>query len=691
MRGLVRFSGLLLGGLLLCACPAAGQSNIEVGGIGFFKDRALDQRLAFLHDVGAKEEVRLDSAILEDSAFLLLEQVRRDGFLRPEIEGVFEVGEEERREVWTHPYALQLEAGFEADHARFEINPGVLYYYESVEVSGIDIIPGDRLEQFFIPGGALINRKAHRIFTPSNFNRRLGRILSVLEERGYRSARETGRDVERDPETGAVRARVGIEPGPRHEVGEVTTVILDGDREVDRRKRDAAGEVLTPDWEREARRSVRNEFYHKGYPDVRVDFATETVEDGEAIRVRDVVITVRRGEKVRLTGVRFEGDPETRRTTLRRKVRIGEGEPLNRLEADAARRKLMGSGIYRNVGMRLEPGEGEEREVVYTLEPNERKTFGVLFGWGSFELARVGFRWRHRNPFGRTHNYSIRAKQSFRATRLNGDYTIPQVFGTSASAFFELDYDVREELNFDRESRGASIGTRFPLGSVHMRMEYKLSREITERRSGAESGSDEEATVAGIIVGASIDRRDDFLMPTSGYNLYARWKLANGMIGSGVDFQKFELGGSYHKPLTDSLIAHSGLRFGTILSGSTGDIPFNERFFPGGENSVRGFEDGAAAPLDAAGDEIGAETFVVGNLELEQRIVSDFSLVGFLDGVSFGRDGFLGGEGDTLFSAGAGLRYRSPIGPVRLEYGHNLNPRSEDPDGQVHFSIGFPF
>ena len=79
------------------------------------------------------------------------------------------------------------------------------------------------------------------------------------------------------------------------------------------------------------------------------------------------------------------------------------------------------------------------------------------------------------------------------------------------------------------------------------------------------------------------------------------------------------------------------------------------------------------------------------NLELEQRIFSKFSTVLFFDSVLNVRDGFFGAEAQQLNSVGIGLRYQTVVGPLRLEYGHNLSPRSSDSNGALHFSVGFPF
>jgi outer membrane translocation and assembly module TamA len=88
---------------------------------------------------------------------------------------------------------------------------------------------------------------------------------------------------------------------------------------------------------------------------------------------------------------------------------------------------------------------------------------------------------------------------------------------------------------------------------------------------------------------------------------------------------------------------------------------------------------------------VGAETYTLGTVEFEQSLTPRWSLVFFSDNLGVARDLQDYPGRDVLFSVGAGLRWRTLIGPVRLEYGHNLNPRDGDPSGTLHFSFGFPF
>jgi outer membrane protein assembly complex protein YaeT len=684
---------------LLAAIPLHGQSNLKVRGLGFLKDRNLQSRLAFLHDVEPKKAAKLDAALLEDSAFLLLEQMKRRGYEQPVIEGRFRVGETIESFQWENPYAIQLDVDFRADHAEFIIEPGVLSYYSSVTVEGIEEIVAletKKVERFFIPGGVLFSGKQSRIFTMENLDRRVGRLLRALDDLGYRAARVVDQQVDADESSGAVAVRLVVEPGRLHKVGEVTVEIDREGRADAREVRLPENVILTRDWEQAQRVELRNAAYRAGYPDARL--FSEVVSDVEAegnVMRRNLRFRVEYGEKVQLAGVEFRGDPDTERSVLKRQAKLKSGEVLDLIGVNAAQRKLMGLGIFQEVGLRFEPANGERRTAVYELTPSQRKELQLRAGWGSYEQARLGFRWEHRNPWGRAHRYEVEVKQSLKSTLGDVTYSVPQIFGTDLSAYLNADYSSREELSFDRTARSVAAGTslQFAESGLRLSTEYRLSKETADRDNTSVFQSQENATVASVILRAAIDRRNDFLAPSSGYSLFASFKVASELLGGNVDFQKLEFGGSYHFAISESTLVHIGLRGGTIVSSADAatNIPFNERFFLGGENSVRGYVEGGAAPLDANRDEIGAESYILGNLEIEQRLFRQFSLVAFVDGVANSPSGTLGSDSEGLYSAGMGLRYTTPVGPLRLEYGHNLNPRDSDPDGTLHFSIGFPF
>jgi outer membrane protein assembly factor BamA len=150
---------------------------------------------------------------------------------------------------------------------------------------------------------------------------------------------------------------------------------------------------------------------------------------------------------------------------------------------------------------------------------------------------------------------------------------------------------------------------------------------------------------------------------------------------------------SWHHPLGGGRTLSLGLSQGVVIpNGSNNEnLPFNRRFFPGGENSIRGYTEGRASPRNDRGDIVGAETFTLGTVEFEQALTPKWAVVLFSDSLGMAKR-ISNYPWDTgLFSIGTGIRWKTVVGPIRLEYGYNLNPRPGDPSGALQFSLGFPF
>jgi outer membrane protein insertion porin family len=334
--------------------------------------------------------------------------------------------------------------------------------------------------------------------------------------------------------------------------------------------------------------------------------------------------------------------------------------------------------------------------VRYDLKEGKRIEISPLAGFGSYDLLRVGVELDQYNLWGLAHNSQIKLVQSFKSSSGDYTYTIPELVGEDVDVFATANGLRREEISFTRVEYGGGVGARRYFHEVatdvSLRYNYGILQATEQSANFVEEGA-QSPTVGEVILDVRHDRRDDRLYPRRGYQLLADVEVATDNLGGDANFQHVELGGSYHITLNDSEWIHLGLRHGFVAtSGSTSNnLPFTRRFFPGGQDSVRGYREGEASPRNEQGKIVGAEAYTSCNMEFEQGITPKWSVVGFLDGVEMAErlDHY---PGDTqLFSAGGGLRWRTIIGPVRVEYGYNLNPRPRDPMGTLQFSLGFPF
>jgi len=190
----------------------------------------------------------------------------------------------------------------------------------------------------------------------------------------------------------------------------------------------------------------------------------------------------------------------------------------------------------------------------------------------------------------------------------------------------------------------------------------------------------------------SWDRRDSALNPHTGTFSTALIELNGGPLAGDFDFVKTELGTALFVPATEHTTIALGVRFGWIEPfANTDHVPLSEKFLTGGASTIRGFARNEVGPQDAEGNFIGGDALFILNAEYRFPIYKQLRAAVFYDrGNVWPTISDLALD-DMRDSAGAGLRYISPVGAVRLDYGYVLDRREDEDPWQIHFGVGFAF
>lgn len=688
---------LLLAGLSLPAAEPAADAEpaeIKVRGFGLLGNRQLLRVIRQLLPEETPPE--LESNFIHDSLLLMRSRLLNEGYLNATVRARVELadGGEEILE-FDREAEILVPREWVATGLRFEVDRGELFYYESLEINGLSALDPKMARGYFHRTEILLKLRSDRRFSPGGFRTSIANLEQELANRGYRNARIEG-DARIDHETGAVNATVTVTEGALHQAREVHVTVRDA---ADGPVADAfTNRFNTPYsqlWSQDLGLELSREQFALGYPDARARL-TPGFEPGPQPGVSNVIVSadVIRGPYVELGEVRFVGKGKTRESLLRRKVSL-TGPALNRLEVDASRERLARLGVFKNIDVDLVANTNAPgvRDVEFTLTEGRRIDVSLLAGYGSYDQVFGGIEMNQYNLWGRAHNAHMRLVQSIKSTYADYTYTIPDFLVRDLSVFTAIDGLRREELTFDREELKLGIGARqnFPRRGQQVGLRY--SYEFLNVPDGVlQTGQPKRTEAAAIIADWNLDRRDNPLAPKRGYRTFVSAEFASRAFGGDAQYQRLESGFSWHKGLGNGLFVHTGITHDIIFADDPlTDIPFNKRFLPGGENSVRGYQRGGASPVDADGRQLGAETATVLNLELEQYLTEKWSVVAFVDGGAFAEDIADHPFDDVLWSAGGGVRWNTVIGPVRLEYGHNLTRRDTDPRGTLHFSIGFPF
>jgi len=689
-----RPAGLVLAALACAALlPAA---ELHVRGLNWFANRKAEQQLKLL--LGELQGATLDAGALEDAALVLISALNDEGYLAPELNV-----EITRPDGTLVKYSLdaQLEhplpRPLEVASATLRIDRGQRYTLREVSFGGLLVMPEKDARTYFLGEVLPLPLPSERIYSPGRLKTAMGNLEEALRQLGYAEAAVTPGEVSLNADTGRVSAVIQVDEGRRWRVTALQFALADGSAAP------ILPDSLRPDqpwnslWRQDTTTAIRLWYFKRGHPDVQVKLTPQAVDAPDGTKAVTVLALVTPGPEVRVGQVRFIGNNYTNDSILRRLVRDQPGDLLDPLRFNSSQARISQLGVFRNIDLTYDPPDAATRDVVYTLTEGRRQEVSLLAGYGSYEQLRAGVEWRHFNLFGRAHTSSLKLVESMKGSSGDYIYTVPELFGSTTDGSARIFGLRREEPSFMREEYGANISLLWPLRrlGVALTTGYTFKHLRNSDNELATSATDQtQADVASFNLGVVREQRDNPLRPRKGYNIHLQVESANRALGGEVVYQQVVLGASYHTGWGNGRWFHAGLSQGVVTTFGAPDdstLPVSVRFYPGGDGSIRGYQKGEAAPRDAAGQFIGAKAYTLFNLELEQALTTKWSVVIFGDALGTAQRMADYPYSEKLYAVGLGVRYQTIIGPVRAEYGYNLNPRPLDPAGTLLFSIGFPF
>jgi outer membrane protein insertion porin family len=689
----------LTAGFAACAATNSVPSHparLKISGYGILGNRELKRTLLTMETT--KKPEFFDGNFVEDALLILTARIRRDGFLNSQITALLMLEDGHRLRVRAAellenplPHPLRIKV------VEFRIRKGVLFYYKDLYFDGLETMTGKQARSYFIESASLLHLKRYQIYTPERLRQGINSLTDVLARQGYQDATVQTNVVTRDDRTGGVTVHIHVHQGKKSIVHTVREDVFYGKATQPTETRTLVlNRPYSRLWEQDFSQSLRTNQYQCGYPDTMVEIKTlERQVQTNSIRL-ELEADVKCGEQIRIGAVEFKGEKKTSKRLLARRVKVERGELLDPIRVDEGRYRLAQLGMFDTVDVSYQAVDEHVRKVIYQVNEGKRFRVSLLFGYGSYELLRGGFEAQLNNIWGEGHVATLRAIQSFKSSSGDFNYTIPELVGHDVDLFVNGSGLRREEVSFTREEYGGGLGVHKLFKSiatdVSTRYNYQILNTLDTFPAIATEGLTNPA-VGSIITEIKLDRRDNPLYPRRGYKIFATFESATRDIGGDANFQRIELAPAWHFYLGGGRSVSFGGSHGVdfAFGSPANNLPFNRRFFPGGDNSIRGYNEGEASPRDARGKLVGAETYTLGTVEFEQALTPKLSLVVFSDNLGFAHRISDYPFDYGLFSVGGGLRYRTIVGPVRLEYGRNINPRLEDPSGAIHFSIGFPF
>jgi len=431
-----------------------------------------------------------------------------------------------------------------------------------------------------------------------------------------------------------------------------------------------------------------------GHADAAVAYS-KNLRDNEA-RV-DLKYEITSGPVVRIAQVVFTDGLHTRAGFLHSRVTMRSGDVYSSEAVRESVRSLYGTGLFKRVSIELEETESVERNLLVELVEAPTGEVFVEPSYGSYERLRLRLGFRQKNLWGTGRLLRVETTLGDRAQRGAVTLTDPWFLGSKFSADLAFRYDRRELPSFTDESQSAGVFWTRDWNDQHSTSfgyQFRRSKasDVTVVDADIQAAQD-QINIASVQATQSFDSRGNFFLPEDGWFNEAAVEFGDESMGSELNFLRTSLRlSTFGQPIGQTVLAGS-FRTGVIQpveSGAT--IPLQERYFNGGQSTVRSFRFGELGPKDAGGNALGGESYATANLEVRQPLSARFQGAVFVDaGNVTPRHEDYFDFADIQYGVGLGLRYLLPIGPVRLDVGFNPDRSDGDPTYVVHFSIGMAF
>ena len=524
---------------------------------------------------------------------------------------------------------------------------------------------------------------------------------------GYIQVKIEEPQVSLTPDKRWIYITVRIDEGKKFKIGKIDFRgdILDSIDDLSKNVKSREGDIFSRDRLRQDIVSLTDLYGDKGYAFANIVPLTPLDQDRQIV---NITFDIRKGELVYFEKINILGNVKTRDKVIRRELKVAESELYNGTNLKKSRQKLNNLGFFEEVNISTDRGSSPER-LNLTIDIKERPTGTLSLGAGysSIDKFIVTGQVSQGNFLGRGQKLQLSAEFGGRRKTYNLGFTEPRLFDTEISAGFDVYNLEKQYTDFTKKSNGGDIRLGFPLrfedtrGYLTYRYEESEISDISENAGTYITDQAGKNVTSSITASIVRDTRDNYIAPSKGSNNTASAEFAGSFLGGDRSFIKYIGSSSWFFPVfwETSVMFHGTIGYAEGTEGE--DLPIDERFFVGGINTVRGFEPRSLGPRDKSGNIIGGDSELVFNVEYLFSLVKEAGLRGviFFDAgnaynINKVEDSESDDFGELRTGAGYGVRWYSPIGPLRLEWGYNLNPKRDHITGEKEkrsrweFSIG---
>jgi outer membrane protein insertion porin family len=651
----------------------------------------------FVRDINFAGNKRLDAATLQEKISFKLGAVYNPVEVTRAAEQLKESYEEEGYfEVGVTPEVARLPDGdvsvtFRvAEGRKMTIDKIVIEGAQGLKPAKIKAIMLTQEREFYILRGTVQRQK---------LDQDIERVVSFYNDNGYIQARVETVDTQVDRATARVTIRIVVAEGPQFKVGgiDITGNKVLPVEELRRRVLLKPDDIYSRTKLQESVRGIVDVYGTIGRasadinPQVALDVPNRKV---------NITVEVSEGPEVFIERINVSGNTRSQEKILRRELPMAEGDLFTTQKLARAKQKLTNLNYFEKVETKTAPGSTKDK-IVVNIEVTEKPTglFSIGGGYSSQDGALGTLDLSQNNFLGRGYQLFLRLRGGTETQQGTIGFTDPWFLDRPLAAGFDIFNNRRIFQDYTVNSLGGDVRFGAPIGDYgRWNSLYRLSQEKlndVDPNASTELLEAEGTSIMSLLGGSlSRDTRDNIADPTRGnYSVF------------GVDFAGIGTVDNRFFRITATTTQHRPLWFGHVLSGRlmggyqlgwfNDPVPFFERYYLGGPNTIRSFKSRQISPEDSSGTAIGGNVQVLGNIEYSVPLPFGFRVALFFDaGNVYGPDQSVRTPVDLTnlkYAVGSGLRWNSPFGPIRVDYGVNPNPKSGEKFGNIQFSMGSAF
>ncbi|MGW8285122.1 MAG: outer membrane protein assembly factor BamA [Candidatus Deferrimicrobiaceae bacterium] len=443
----------------------------------------------------------------------------------------------------------------------------------------------------------------------------------------------------------------------------------------------------------------------KGYA---LAIVSPLVEKREEYPLADVMYKAEKGDKFHFGKVDVVGNTKTLDRVIRRNLDVADGMTYTATGLKKSKENLTRLSYFKDVKISTEPSQ-VPREMDVKVEVQEGPTGTLSGGLGFSNVDKVFgvVQLTENNLFGKGWKASLNTQFGSRRTLFSLDFRDPYFLDSDFSLLLNA-YNLKTKYtDFERKATGGKVGFGYSFDrNTSASLAFRLDEvDIIDNENAVSPFLQEQFALGSqqtrsITLNLTKNTTDKYIDPSRGTVQSVTVEYAGNPLGGDSDFVKYFLNTKAFFPVTKTNIISGNFLWGHTISTVGGAVPLSERFFLGGPYNIRGYKARTISPVDPNTDEeIGGNKELVVNVEYIFPIFGDFGL----KGVFFFDMGNTWGQGEwpwnmkpwdgppIRYALGMGIRWYSPMGPLRIEWGWPLNPEPDEDKVVMEFTIGTAF